>query len=41
MVIFDKNKKVLPKSNVEIYNDIILLVKLQDIWINNEKKHMV
>ena len=38
MVIFDKNKKILNKSNVEIYSDIILLLKLQDIWINTEKK---
>tara|TARA_B110000902_G_C14186657_1_gene542576 strand:+ start:173 stop:1033 length:861 start_codon:yes stop_codon:yes gene_type:complete len=38
MVIFDKNKSVLNKSNVEIYSDIILLLKLQDIWINIEKK---
>ena len=41
MVIFDKNKKTLNKVNVEIYSDIILLIKLQDIWINTEKKHMV
>ena len=38
MVIFDKNKKILHKSTVEIYSDIILLIKLQDIWINTEKK---
>ena len=38
MVIFDKNKKILNKLNVEIYSDIILLIKLQDIWINTEKK---
>ena len=38
MVIFDKNKKILNKSNVEIYSDIILLIKLQDIWINTDKK---
>ena len=38
MVIFDKNKKILNSSNVEIYSDIILLLKLQDIWINTEKK---
>ena len=38
MVIFDKNKKTLNKVNVEIYSDIILLIKLQDIWINTEKK---
>ena len=38
MVIFDKNKEIINPNNVEIYSDIILLIKLQDIWINNEKK---
>ena len=36
--IFDKNKKLISSSQVEIYSDIILLVKLQDIWINTEKR---
>lgn len=38
MNIFDKNKKIIPKSGVEMYSDIILLIKLQDIWINTEKR---
>lgn len=38
MTVFDKNKKIVPKSGVEIYSDIILLIKLQDIWINTEKR---
>ena len=38
MNIFDKNKKTIPKTGVEIYSDIILLIKLQDIWINTEKR---
>jgi len=38
MCIFDKNKKIINSNEVEIYSDIILLIKLQDIWINPEKK---
>ena len=38
MSIFDKNKKTINSNEVEIYSDIILLIKLQDIWINPEKK---
>ena len=38
MIIFDKNKKSIKNSDVEIYSDIILLIKLQDIWINTEKR---
>ena len=36
--IFDKNKKLISSSQVEIYSDIIALIKLQDIWINTEKR---
>ena len=38
MCIFDKNKKIINSNEVEIYSDIILLIKLQDIWINTEKR---
>ena len=38
MTVFDKNKKIIPKSGVEMYSDIILLIKLQDIWINTDKR---
>ena len=38
MNIFDKNKKQISKSGIELYSDIILLIKLQDIWINTEKR---
>ena len=38
MTVFDKNKKIIPKTGVEMYSDIILLIKLQDIWINTEKR---
>ena len=38
MTIFDKNKKVISKSGIEIYSDIILLIKLKDIWTNTEKR---
>ena len=37
MTVFDKNKKTISKSSIEMYSDIILLIKLQDIWINTEK----
>ena len=38
MTVFDKNKKIISKSGIEMYSDIILLIKLQDIWINTEKR---
>jgi len=38
MTIFDKNKKAISKSGIEIYSDIILLIKLKDIWTNTEKR---
>ena len=38
MTVFDKNKKTISKSSIESYSDIILLIKLQDIWINTEKR---
>lgn len=38
MTVFDKNKKIIPKTGVEMYSDIILLIKLQDIWINTETR---
>ena len=36
--IFDKNKNKITSNNVEIYSDIILLIKLQNLWLDTEKK---
>lgn len=38
VTIFDKNRNIIEPSNSEIYGDIILLIKLQDIWINADKR---
>ena len=38
MSIFDKDKNKITLNNIEIYSDIILLIKLQNIWIDIEKK---
>lgn len=38
LTVFDKNRNIIEASNSEIYSDIILLIKLQDIWINTEKR---
>ena len=40
MTVFDKNKKTISKSSIEMYSDIILLIELQDIWINTGKDNM-
>ena len=36
--IYDKDKNKIDNTNVEIYSDIILLLKLQNIWIDISKK---
>ena len=36
--IYDKDKNKIDSNNVEIYSDIILLIKLQNIWIDISKK---
>ena len=38
VILFDENKNRVDSVNVKLYSDIILIIKLRNLWINNEKK---